>query len=177
MGPSHLNSSLCLDTYRLWLPPNIPELACSTQQDQIPGSRLRVNRVQRNTQVKAKVPETKVRKGPPHLQAVALPLKRVEEEGPGSVSQSPWVAARRVYHMLLFSSRNPESAWQQAALAVFTAYLPTMTLSLPPPPVAATTQLPESQRAGGQATRMASTPSPTRTGLSWAHRACQAGND
>lgn len=93
----------------------------------------------------------KVREGPPHLLGAALPLKRVEEERPGSRSQSPWVAARRVYHMLLFSSQNPESAWQQAALTVFTAYLPTLTLSLPPAPVAATTPAPRepaSRRAG-----------------------------
>lgn len=67
-------------------------------------------------------------------------------------SQSPWVAAaRRVRHMLLFSSLSPEAAWQQAPLAVFTAYLPTLMLSLPPLQVGATTPVPrepEDRRSG-----------------------------
>lgn len=99
-----------------------------------------------------------MRKGPHHLLGAALPLKRVGEEGLGVCRsqapscQSPWVAAaRRVRHMLLFSSLSPEAAWQQAPLAVFTAYLPTLMLSLPPLQVGATTPVPrepEDRRSG-----------------------------
>lgn len=49
------------------------------------------------------------------------------------------MAARGLRHMLLFSSLSPEAAWQQT---VFTAYLPTLMLSLPPPQVGATTPAP-----------------------------------
>lgn len=100
----------------------------------------------------------------------ALPLKTVGEGRSGSgssqvpSSQSPWVAARRVRHMLLFSSLNPEAAWQQAPWLCSLLIYPRRCCHgrlcrLVPPP-----QFPESQRTGGQATQMTSTPSPTRTG-------------
>lgn len=135
-----------------------------------PNSWLRVTRTQRNSQAKAKIPESRQGRGSP-----APSQKRVQEEGPGCEPQSGsqlLVAASRVHHMLLFSSLSPEAARQQVPLAAFSAvYTLTRLRRLVPPP-----QQPGSQesRPGGQGTRMTGTPPPHQPGLSWAHhRACQ----
>lgn len=143
-----------------------PTGSAQLQQDQLPGSWLWVTCMQRNSQAKAKTPESGWGRG------LTSPLFK-EGAGGGCVFQSGpqlLVAASRVCHMLLFSSLSPEAAWQQVPLAVFSACLPTDAS-------AGWCHHPSNQgarKAEGQDTQMTSIPPPHQPGLSWAHHsACQ----